>query len=185
MIKEPPRYILITGAAGTGTTTLARALAIEWQLAHLEADDYLWLPSDPPYQHLADKDLRDEHLLVQMRCAGRAVVAGSIMGWGQALEDIFDLVVFLALPVDLRLERLERREIERFGSAKPEFLEWAAQYEDGSAAAYRRRPGRDHNPQARGWLGSPMTSSMRRNRCATDMSPSSRSTGQLRLDSHS
>ena len=133
MIKEPPRYILITGAAGTGTTTLARALAIEWQLAHLEADDYLWLPSDPPYQHLADKDLRDEHLLVQMRCAGRAVVAGSIMGWGQALEDIFELVVFLALPVDLRLERLERREIERFGSAKPEFLEWAAQYEDGSA----------------------------------------------------
>ena len=131
MIKEQPRYILITGAAGT--TTLARALAAEWQLAHLEADDYLWLPSDPPYQHLADKNLRDEHLLVQMRCAGRAVVAGSIMGWGQALEDIFDLVVFLALPVDLRLERLERREIERFGRAKPEFLEWAAQYEDGSA----------------------------------------------------
>ena len=51
MIKEPPRYILITGAAGT--TTLARALAAEWQLAHLEADDYLWLPSQRQYEFLS------------------------------------------------------------------------------------------------------------------------------------
>ena len=53
------------------------------------------------------------------------------MGWGQPLESEFDLVVFLYLPVELRLERLERREVKRFGQAKPEFLAWAAQYDEG------------------------------------------------------
>lgn len=132
MAKETSRYILITGAAGTGTTTLADTLAAKLRVTHLEADDFLWLPSDPPYQHLAEKTQRGERLLHAMRSAGRAVVAGSIVDWGQPLEDVFDLVVFLYLPVELRLARLEHREIKRFGRAKPEFLAWAAQYDDGS-----------------------------------------------------
>lgn len=131
MTKETARYILITGASGTGTTTLADALATELSTTHLEADDFLWLPSNPPYQHLADKTQRGERLLQEMRSRGRAVVAGSVMGWGQPLENGFDLVVFLYLPVELRLERLKRREIKRFGQAKPEFLGWAAQYDEG------------------------------------------------------
>jgi len=131
MTKETARYILITGAAGTGTTTLADVLAKVLSATHLEADDFLWLPSNPPYLHLADKTLRGERLLHEMRSHDRAVVAGSVMGWGQPLESEFDLVVFLYLPVDLRLERLERREVKRFGQAKPEFLAWAAQYDEG------------------------------------------------------
>lgn len=133
MTKDIARYILITGAAGTGTTTIAEALATELRVMHLEADDFLWLPSDPPYQHLAEQVQRCESLLQEMRSASRAVVAGSIMGWGQPLEDVFDLVVFLYLPVELRLARLEHREIKRFGRAKPAFLAWAAQYDNGSA----------------------------------------------------
>lgn len=131
MTNETARYILITGAAGTGTSTLANALAKELSTSHLEADDFLWLPSNPPYQHLADKTQRGERLLQEMRAHGRAVVAGSVMGWGLPLENEFDLVVFLYLPVELRLERLERREVKRFGQAKPEFLAWAAQYDEG------------------------------------------------------
>lgn len=127
------RYILITGAAGTGTTTLARALATQLSTTHLEADDFLWLPTTPPYQHMADKAQRSERLLQEMRSHGSAVVAGSVMGWGQSLEREFDLVVFLYLPVELRLERLERREIKRFGQAQPAFLTWAAQYDEGGA----------------------------------------------------
>lgn len=47
MTKETARYILITGAVGTSTTTLADALAKELSTTHLEADDFLWLPSYP------------------------------------------------------------------------------------------------------------------------------------------
>tara|TARA_R110002124_G_C8970602_1_gene515002 strand:- start:7977 stop:8246 length:270 start_codon:yes stop_codon:yes gene_type:complete len=89
MTNETVRYILITGAAGSGTTTLADALAEELSTNHLEADDFLWLPSNPPYQHLADKTQRGERLLKAMRSHRRAVVAGSVMGWGQPLESAF------------------------------------------------------------------------------------------------
>lgn len=127
------RYILITGAAGTGTTTLAQALAKQLHMTHVEADDFLWQPSDPPYQHLADKTQRAERLLQHLHANAGAVVAGSVMGWGQPLEDEFDLVVFLYLPSELRLARLEQRELKRFGRVKPEFLAWAAQYDHGGA----------------------------------------------------
>jgi adenylate kinase family enzyme len=127
------QHILITGAAGSGTTTLANAVAKDLHAAHLEADDYFWLPSEPPYQHRAPAEDRCQRLLKDMSAKSRTVVAGFIVDWGSQLEDIFDLVVFLYLPADLRLARLERREIERFGSAKPEFLAWAAEYDNGSA----------------------------------------------------
>ena len=39
----------VIGASGSGTTTLARALADFWSVPHADADDYFWEPSDPPY----------------------------------------------------------------------------------------------------------------------------------------
>lgn len=127
------RSILITGAAGSGTTTLATVLARELRMTHLEAGDCFWLLSDPPYQHRVDSEQRHENLLSDMRSHKRTVVAGSIMRWGAQLENVFDLVVFLYLPAHLRLPRLEAREAARFGKVNSEFLAWAADYDNGSA----------------------------------------------------
>ena len=41
--------IHIFGASGSGTTTLARCIAERWGYAHLDSDDFFWLPTDPPY----------------------------------------------------------------------------------------------------------------------------------------
>jgi adenylate kinase family enzyme len=38
----------VLGASGSGTTTLARALANHWSVPHADADDYFWVPTDPP-----------------------------------------------------------------------------------------------------------------------------------------
>ena len=59
------------------------------------------------------------------------VLSGSIVGWGPEIEDAFDLVVFLYLPAEIRIERLKAREAARDGVADPSFLEWAAQYDQG------------------------------------------------------
>ncbi|SQG00256.1 putative cytidylate kinase [Paucimonas lemoignei] len=125
-------YILITGAAGSGTSTLGYELSEQLSVRHIEADDYFWHPTDPPYQQRVAAEPRCALMLADLRAAPDAVVSGSVMDWGRELEDIFDLVVFLYVPSDIRLARLKRREEQRFGVARPEFLAWAAQYDSGT-----------------------------------------------------
>ncbi|WP_455287674.1 AAA family ATPase [Cupriavidus necator] len=126
-------YILITGAAGSGTSTLATAVADVTHSRVLETDDYFWRPTDPPYQQRFGSEERRAALLRDLRSSPDAVVAGALIDWGEELEDAFDLVVFLYLPTAIRLARLKLREERRFGKADPEFLAWAAQYDEGTA----------------------------------------------------
>ena len=123
--------ILITGASGSGTSTLGAALAKELGIAHLEADDYYWLPTAPPFTTKRDRTERLASVLRDVRAKRSAVLAGSIMDWGLELENAFDLIVFLYVDAAIRVERLRAREIEFLGKADPEFLEWAAQYDAG------------------------------------------------------
>lgn len=123
--------IHITGASGAGTTTLGEAIAQELSLTHLDADAYYWLPTSPPFKTKRDAAGRLSNLHADIEAASGVVLSGSIVGWGEEVEDAFDLVVFLYLPAEKRIERLRRREIERYGSADPAFLEWARQYDEG------------------------------------------------------
>jgi adenylate kinase family enzyme len=124
--------VLITGASGSGTTTLGQILARHLDWAFFDADDYYWEPSDPPFKQKRAPALRFSKLIADLDGALKgAVVSGSIMNWGLSLEDSFALIVFLTVPAPIRVERLRARELERFGRIDPEFLEWAAQYDEG------------------------------------------------------
>ncbi|EUJ25942.1 hypothetical protein PCORN_15856 [Listeria cornellensis FSL F6-0969] len=69
------------------------------------------------------------------------VLSGALSNWGTPLEPLFDVVVFLEVPRDARLERLLIRERARYGEAilpggsryqeHLEFVAWASRYEDG------------------------------------------------------
>jgi adenylate kinase family enzyme len=123
--------LLITGASGSGTTTLGQALARELEIAFFDADDYYWLPTDPPFREKRDRNVRLALLLADLCRVPQAVVSGSIVNWGAELEDSFSLIVFLSLDAKTRVARLREREIERFGEVDAKFLEWAAQYDEG------------------------------------------------------
>ncbi len=124
--------VLVTGAAGAGTSSIARALAAPLGAAAIEADDCHWLPTKPPYRQARAVAERGALLRAMLDAAPRAVVAGSIVGWGRELEDGFDLIVFVLTDARVRLERLRVREVARFGRADPQFLDWAAQYDTGT-----------------------------------------------------
>ena len=67
--------------------------------------------------------------MAELRASSAQVLSGSIVGWGQDAEDFFDLIVFLYVDVELRLERLMNRELERFGRVSPDLLKWASEYD--------------------------------------------------------
>ncbi|WP_438394931.1 AAA family ATPase [Caballeronia sp. DA-9] len=125
------RRINVVGAPGSGTTTLGRALSVQLGFSFADADSFYWKPTVPPFKEKFDPEVRLEMLLAELASSNASIVSGSVCGWGRELEDAFDLVIFLSLPTDLRLRRIEAREISLFGRADPEFIAWSAQYEQG------------------------------------------------------
>ncbi|WP_165857583.1 AAA family ATPase [Marinobacter sp. JSM 1782161] len=126
-------HILVTGAAGSGTSTLGEALANELNAAFIEADDVYWLETHPPFTEKRPVEERQRLMLARMERDPSAVVSGSVMNWGERVENAFDVVIFLYVEASVRLERLREREARLFGAADPGFLEWAAQYDQGTA----------------------------------------------------
>ena len=137
------RRIFITGAAGAGSTTLGRALATALAVPHHDTDDYLWLPSAPPYQDWRPREDRLRLMREIFLPRSDWVLSGGVQGWGEEIVCFFDLVVFLRTATEVRVERLRSREARTFGSEAigpggwrekefSEFIEWAAQYDAGT-----------------------------------------------------
>jgi adenylate kinase family enzyme len=124
------------GASGAGTSTLARALADFWSVPHADADDYFWVPTDPPYTEKRPED--DRLALMRSVFLPREawVLSGSLLGWGESAVELCDAVVFLTLDPEERLRRLSERESVRQqgGQGDPvaweAFLAWARGYDD-------------------------------------------------------
>ncbi|RYP87053.1 hypothetical protein EKO23_07190 [Nocardioides guangzhouensis] len=126
----------VTGASGTGTTTLGRALADAWSVPHADADDYFWLPTDPPYAD--QRSVPERVALMEQLFAPRPawVLSGTMISWGSSVVARCDAVVFLTLDPKERLRRLEARERNQRASrsvdetALGDFLAWARGYDD-------------------------------------------------------
>jgi adenylate kinase family enzyme len=125
------RHIHITGASGSGTTTLGRAVADRLAVPHHDTDDYFHLPTTPPFQR--QRDVADRLRLMREMFLDRPdwVLSGSLSGWGDPIIPMLDLVVLLYVPTDIRLRRLLDRETRR-GLVDEAFIEWASHYDDGT-----------------------------------------------------
>jgi len=145
-IKKRPLRVLVMGGPGSGTSTLAAALAEQLAWRHLETDDFQWLDKTPPFIRKVDETTRLLNMLDALNGEKNVVVSGSIVNWGEALESAFDLVVFRVLDTSIRLQRLVERERRLYTDIDPAFIHWAAQYEQGG------RPGRSRASHE-AWLG--------------------------------
>jgi adenylate kinase family enzyme len=141
---QMPDRIHIFGASGSGTSSLASALAARHGHRHLDTDDFYWFPTDPPYEHARPREVRLALLASALAQSPSWVLSGSLCGWGDPLIPEFDLVVFLVVPTPVRLTRLRAREAVRYGhqaiaqggelhDAHVAFLDWAGRYDAGGA----------------------------------------------------
>lgn len=107
--------IHILGAAGAGTTSLGRALAERLNVAYFDSDDFYWQQTSEPFTVARLRDERTRLLLEQSSGLEGWVVSGSLCGWGDAMIPQFTHVVFLRVDPQIRLNRLRRREVQRYG----------------------------------------------------------------------
>jgi adenylate kinase family enzyme len=137
----------ILGAAGSGVTTLGRGVAERLNVPYFDSDDYFWIKSDPPFTTRQNPQQRNFLIRTDLNKQEDWILGGSIINWGDNVFPIFDLIVFLWIPPIVRMERLERREFERFGDVIytdsqrikqfEQFMEWANDYDNPGGIANR------------------------------------------------
>lgn len=133
--------IHIFGATCVGTTTLGNHLSKILQIPYYDSDDFFWEESEKPYTVRRDPNQRNSLLEKELANQNSWLLGGSIINWKLPLS--FDLAVFLWIPQDIRIERLKKREQERFGEVIyineernkqfQEFIQWASGYDNNTA----------------------------------------------------
>jgi len=132
--------IHILGASGSGTTTLAAALSKKLGYTHFDSDDYFWYPTSPKFTTPRPKEERVALLKADLIKSETWILSGANCGWGESLIELYDLVIFLYLPHETRMDRLRQRELQRYGPERiapggdwheeyNTFMTWAASYD--------------------------------------------------------
>ncbi len=137
----------LLGASGSGVTTLGLSLAAELGVTYFDSDDYFWLDTVTPFTQRRDPVERNRRIRTDLDKAGSWILGGSVIHWGEGLFPVFDLVVFLYIPAELRIARLKERELDRYGEViytdpvrreqLDRFLAWAADYDRHEGIANR------------------------------------------------
>ena len=134
--------IHIFGASGSGTTTLGSLLAKRLRIPHFDTDQYFWIKTKIPFTEKREVNERVKLLKTDLENHSSWILSGSLCGWGDFAIHMFTLVVFLWIPHELRMARLKKREIDRYGleAISPggwfhenhqEFMAWAEKYDLG------------------------------------------------------
>ncbi|WP_254444102.1 AAA family ATPase [Klebsiella oxytoca] len=144
--------IHIFGASGSGTTSIAKKLAERVKYSHFDTDDYYWRNTSPPYTVKYESVERKRRLSRSLTSCPQWILSGSLCGWGDIFVPLFDLVVYVSVDKDTRLERIRQRELLRFGDAilaggeqydrYCAFMAWAGAYDtspDITRSAERHR----------------------------------------------
>ncbi|MFA6236693.1 MAG: AAA family ATPase [Bacteriovorax sp.] len=139
MIKKIKIHIF--GASGSGVTTLGKNLSQHYRIPSLDADDYYWKETNPPFQEANPIEARKILLKNAISSHSSWVVSGSLISWGDTIQNEFSCAIYLYVPMHERIQRIKNRERKRFGErievggdmyeGHSKFLEWAKQYDEG------------------------------------------------------
>ncbi len=133
--------IFITGASGSGTTTLGKILAHKLSIPQYDNDDIFWEQTETPFTVKRPEEDRKKILQEIIGWEQSWIFSGSALKWGELILQNADLVVRLFCDTETRIARLKLRESQRFGERilpggdmhenHVKFIEWAEKYDTG------------------------------------------------------
>ena len=108
--------IMIIGPSGSGKTTLGKIVAQKLGYPYFDVDDYIWKQNtDSPYTQMYTRDEKISRLSNDIAPYEHFVMAGSMSSFHYAFDEMFEMMVLLYVSPDIRIERVHKRAIERFG----------------------------------------------------------------------
>ncbi len=107
--------ICVCGLNGSGKTTLAGALAKELNFTHMDIEQYYFTSAQNPYASSRTKEEVERLLLEDIKknpCFVFSAVYGNMT---PEINENYTLVVYLDVPLDVRMKRIRQRAIDKFG----------------------------------------------------------------------
>ena len=107
--------IIVFGANGSGKTTLGCDLARILGFKHMDHETYAFAQSEVPYTSERSRDEQIKRMLADIEKNRGFVISAVIGDFGEEIESLYDLAVHIEAPLELRIERVKQRDIEKFG----------------------------------------------------------------------
>ena len=139
-----PTGIMIIGPSASGKTTLGKKVAELLGFPYFDVDDFIWRFDTPElYTVMYSREEKISRLQNAIASYEHFVMAGSMSSFHQAFDNTFEMMVFLYVDPDIRVQRANERAIQRFGNrvleggdmyeSNQDFLRKVRKYEtDGS-----------------------------------------------------
>ncbi|MDR1704038.1 MAG: AAA family ATPase [Clostridiales bacterium] len=110
-----PRGIVIFGLNGAGKSTLGRELARILGYKYMDPEDYCFEESDIPYSRPRPRADLLRLMLADIEKYRSFVLSTVMDDLGGAITRYYELACHIAAPKELRLERVRRRNTDKFG----------------------------------------------------------------------
>lgn len=107
--------ILITGLNGCGKSTVCKRLAQNLNFYSMDVEDYYFMDCAMPYSKFYTHEQTKRRMLDDIAQHGNFVLATVRCDWGDELASMCRMAVVLKAPLDIRMERIKKREYEKFG----------------------------------------------------------------------
>lgn len=141
--------INIFGSSGSGTTSLAKRIANEQNMTHIDVDDLMWKKTDPPFTERRHNETIKTLIKAQLKDNHHAVISGSLVNIYDELKKDISIFIYMNLDIETRIKRINQRELKRFGGRILEggdlyekhqaFLQWVSDYEHNPETIRSRR----------------------------------------------
>ena len=107
--------IAIVGGNGSGKTTLGEMLANTLGYKHLDVEDYYFGNRSSSFSNPRSKEEVQQLLLEDMHLFPNFVFSSVGGDMGDEINKRYDLVIYINAPLDIRINRVKARSIEKYG----------------------------------------------------------------------